>query len=114
MMILEKRREIGILMSMGASRMSIMKIFLFNGALVGFLGSTAGTAVGLAFCMAQQHWHFIPLPGDIYFVNRLPVMLQPFDVFVVYVAANIICLAASAYPAWQASKILPAESIRYE
>lgn len=114
MMILEKRREIGILMSMGATSSSIMKIFLLNGAIIGFVGSTAGVLSGCLLCYIQMRWQLIPLPGDIYFVKTLPVLIRPFDVAAIYIAANFLCIAASAYPALHASKILPAESIRYE
>ncbi|MBD3314826.1 MAG: FtsX-like permease family protein [Chitinivibrionales bacterium] len=114
MMILEKRREIGILMGMGATSRSIMKVFVLNGAVIGFMGSTLGALLGVALCFVQYRWRLIPLPGDIYFIDTLPVLIMPFDVVAVYVAANIICLLAAVYPAWQASRMLPAESIRYE
>jgi lipoprotein-releasing system permease protein len=114
MMILEKRREIGILMSMGSTSQSILKIFLLNGIIIGVLGSTLGTGLGALLCYIQFHWQLIPLPGDLYFINKLPVLLRPIDVALVYATANIICVAASSYTAWLASKTLPAESIRYE
>ena len=114
MMIMEKRREIGILMSMGASSQSIMKIFVINGAVIGFFGATGGTLLGVVLCSIQARWQLIPLPGDIYFINKLPVMIQWVDVLIVYVSAYLICLSATIYPALLASRILPAESIRYE
>jgi lipoprotein-releasing system permease protein len=114
MMIYEKRREIGILMSMGTTSRSIMRVFMLNGTVVGFIGSTLGAALGAAICIAQFRWGFIPLPGDIYFIETLPVLVQPLDVVAVFMAANCICLLAAGYPAWRASKMLPAESIRYE
>lgn len=114
MMILEKRREIGILMSMGSSSRSIMRIFMVNGTVIGFLGSTIGTALGVLICYIQLRWQLIPLPGDIYFINKLPVLLRIVDIVSVYISANIICILAAGYPAWQASKMLPAESIRFE
>jgi lipoprotein-releasing system permease protein len=115
MTILEKRREIGILMGMGASNGSIMRIFMLNGIVIGFLGSTLGTAMGLLLCFIQQRWALIPLPGDIYFINKLPVSVQFFpDVVAIYISANILCFLATLYPAWLASKVLPAESIRIE
>lgn len=114
MMIFEKRREIGILMSMGSTSGSILKIFMLNGTIVGLIGSSMGTAIGVLLCYIQYHWQLIPLPGDIYFINKLPVLLEPLDVVCVYIAANLICSIAASYPAWQASKMLPAESIRYE
>jgi lipoprotein-releasing system permease protein len=115
MMILEKRREIGILMGMGATSGSIMRIFMLNGIIIGFLGSTCGTALGLVLCYIQQRWSLIPLPGDIYFINKLPVSVNFFpDVMAIYVSANILCFLATLYPAWLASRVLPAESIRIE
>ncbi len=114
MMILEKRREIGILMSMGGSSRSILKIFMINGTVIGFFGSTLGTLLGLILCYIQLRWQLIPLPGDIYFINTLPVFVRAVDVISVYAAANVICILAASYPAWHASKMIPAESIRYE
>lgn len=114
MMILEKRREIGVLMGLGATNGAIMRVFMFNGMIIGFLGATAGTLLGVLLCYIQYRWHLIPLPGDIYFMNTLPVLIRPLDVVTVYVAANVICWLATLYPAWRASRILPAESIRFE
>jgi lipoprotein-releasing system permease protein len=114
MMIMEKRREIGILMSMGASRGSILRIFMFNGVVIGVLGSTLGVALGVLLCFLQYHYRFIPLPGDIYFIDSMPVLIRWTDVAAIYAAANILCFAATIYPAWSASRILPAQSIRIE
>ncbi|MBN1759766.1 MAG: ABC transporter permease [Chitinispirillaceae bacterium] len=114
MMIIEKRREIGILMSMGASPGAIMRIFMANGIVIGFIGSTIGVSLSVALCLAQYKWRFIPIPGDLYFINTLPVIVRPLDVIAVYVAANLICWLVTLYPAWKAASLLPAESIRYE
>jgi lipoprotein-releasing system permease protein len=114
MMILEKRREIGILMSMGATSGGIMRVFMLNGVVVGFFGSTIGVALGTAVGYIQQRWQLIPIPGDLYFINKLPLVVSPMDVALVYIAANVICWLATIYPARQAAALLPAESIRYE
>jgi len=115
MMIQEKRREIGILMGMGATTGTIMRIFMLNGIIIGFLGSTLGMVVGLVLCYIQQRFALIPLPGDIYFINKLPVQIQWWpDVALIYITANFICSLATLYPAWAASKMLPAESIRID
>lgn len=114
MMILEKRREIGILMSMGTTSGAIMRIFMLNGVVIGFIGSTVGVVLGAALCYAQYHWRLIKLPGDLYFIDTVPVLLMPLDILRVYIAANSICWLVTLYPAWRASTMLPAESIRYE
>jgi lipoprotein-releasing system permease protein len=114
MMISEKRKEIGILMGMGTQSAGIMKIFLIYGTLIGLMGSTIGTGLGLVICWVQYQWRIIPLPGDLYFINTVPVLINPFHIAAVYITANIICIAATSLPAWLASRILPAESIRYE
>ncbi|MBN1127553.1 MAG: ABC transporter permease [Chitinispirillaceae bacterium] len=113
-MTYEKRREIGILMSMGASSSSILKIFVIYGIVVGFVGSTVGVGLGVSLCAIQYHWRVIPLPGDIYFIDTLPVIIRAFDVILVYLSANMIAWLTTLYPAYKASKMLPAESIRYE
>jgi lipoprotein-releasing system permease protein len=114
MMIIEKRREIGILMGMGATSGGIMRIFMFNGVVIGMLGSTLGVALGVLLCFLQLRFRFIPLPGDIYFIDRLPVLIQWTDIIAIYIAANVICFLATLYPAWSASRVLPADSIRIE
>jgi lipoprotein-releasing system permease protein len=112
--IFEKRREIGILMSMGAKSSSILRIFMMYGMIVGFIGSTVGVSLGVLLCFVQYHWRLIPLPGDVYFIDKLPVIIRSIDVFGVYLVANIIAWLTTIYPAYKASKTLPAESIRYE
>ncbi len=110
MMIIEKRREIGILMGMGATSGAIMRIFMFNGMVIGALGSTLGVAIGVLLCFLQYHYRFIPLPGDIYFIDTLPVLIRAADVTAIYIAANVICFLATLYPAWSASRVLPAKA----
>jgi lipoprotein-releasing system permease protein len=112
--IFEKRREIGILMSMGATSSSILRIFMTYGMVVGFIGSTVGVLLGVILCYIQYHWRLIPLPGDVYFIDKLPVIIRSIDVIAVYAVANIIAWLTTIYPAYKASKTLPAESIRYE
>lgn len=114
MMILEKRREIGVLMGLGATSGSVMRVFMFNGMVVGCLGATIGTLLGSLICYIQYRWQLIPIPGDIYFISKLPVLIRPLDVVSVFVSANLMCWLATLYPAWKASTILPAESIRFD
>jgi lipoprotein-releasing system permease protein len=114
MMILEKRREIGILMSMGATSSAIMRVFMLNGIIVGFIGSTIGVLLGATLGYIQQYYRLIPIPGELYFINVLPMEVRALDLTAIYLAANLICWVATIYPAKQAASLLPAESIRYE
>jgi lipoprotein-releasing system permease protein len=114
MMIMEKRREIGILMSMGATRGAIMRIFMINGAVIGMIGAVSGTGLGLLLSWLQQRYQFIPLPGDVYFINFVPVLIRASDVIFIFVLANAVSIGAALYPAWQASKMLPADAVRLD
>ena len=87
---------------------------MLYGMIVGFVGSTVGTSLGVLLCYIQYRWQLIPLPGDIYFINKLPVVIRTFDVLLVYFSANLIAWLTTIFPALKASKMLPAESIRYE
>jgi lipoprotein-releasing system permease protein len=84
------------------------------GVVVGFVGSTIGVSLGVLLSFIQYHWRLIPLPGDVYFIDKLPVIIRGIDVFAVYIVANVIAWMTTIYPAYKASRTLPAESIRYE
>lgn len=112
--VLEKTREIGILRAMGTSSRSILRIFLFQGAYAGLIGSISGIGFGLGLCWVQARFQLIKLPGDIYFIDTLPVDVHWQDVAMVAVAANVICWFAALYPAWRASKLSPVGAIRQE
>ena len=114
MKIMEKQREIGILMSMGATRESIMKIFMMSGIAISLIGSTVGTSLGVAISFLQMHYHIIKIPNDVYFINFLPAELSLIDIVAIFVAANLISLGATIYPAWRASKVLPAQALRFD
>jgi len=88
MIIMEKRREIGILMSMGITKSGIMRIFLLNGVIIGLIGTVIGTITSVALCAIQQKYQLIPLPGDVYFINFLPVRLQIRDILLVFIELN--------------------------
>jgi lipoprotein-releasing system permease protein len=114
MVVIEKTRDIAILKSMGATRRSIMKIFLIEGAVIGLVGTILGLLGGYALCKLLATYKFIELPSDVYYISTLPVQMNPLDVALIALAAIVITLAASVYPAWQASRFDPAEAIRYE
>lgn len=112
MIVVEKGREIGILISLGATRRAIMRIFIFDGLLIGLLGVALGIPLGLAVCAILQQVY--TLPAEIYYVSRLPVRLRAMDVALVAVSALTISFLATLYPAWRAARMNPAEALRYE
>lgn len=113
MVIMEKRREIGILRSMGASSRGIMSIFMIEGTLIGAGGTAMGVAAGLVICAILKEIH-IDLPPDVYFINTLPVVVETLDVAMISVASLFISFAATIYPSWEACRLLPLDAIRYD
>lgn len=111
MVVLEKRRDIGVLRTLGASPGQVLAVFLGEGLLIGFLGTVLGTLLG-AGLIALIGWFPIHLPGDVYFIETLPVKPQAGDFAAVILAALVLCLAAAWYPAWRASTLDPIEAIR--
>ena len=114
MLVLEKRRDIGVLRTMGATPGGILKIFLLQGTMIGLTGTFFGLVTGAAVSYALGRWKLLQLPGEIYFLDTLPVKMEPLDFVLVGVAAVVICFAASIYPAWQAARLPPVRAIRYE
>ncbi|HTM11203.1 MAG TPA: lipoprotein-releasing ABC transporter permease subunit [Verrucomicrobiae bacterium] len=113
MVVMEKRRDIAILQSMGARRASIRNIFLIKGCVIGGVGTVLGIAIGYGLCLLLQEYHFIKLP-DVFLMDTVPVRLYLSNFILVAAASFLICLLASIYPARQASKLDPVEIIRYE
>jgi lipoprotein-releasing system permease protein len=113
MMVMGKTRDIAILKAMGAMDSSIRKIFIFNGMIIGFMGTSLGVCLGFIMCKLLEKYKFIELPGDVYYISTLPVRLEALDVFIIAAAAMVICFVATLYPARQASKLNPVEAIRY-
>ena len=112
MIVVEKGREIAILVGMGATRRGIMRIFIFDGVAIGLLGLALGIPLGLAVCEVLQRVY--TLPAEIYYVSHLPVRLRAMDVLLVSVSALSISFLATLYPAWKAARMNPAEALRYE
>jgi lipoprotein-releasing system permease protein len=113
MMVMGKTRDIAILKAMGATDRSIRKIFVFNGMVIGSIGTLLGVFCGFILCWLLQHYKFIELPGDVYYITTLPVRLEALDVVFIAAAALVICFLATLYPARQASALKPVEAIRY-
>lgn len=114
MVVMEKNKDIAILKSMGAKTGSIMRIFFYQGAVIGLSGTALGVTFGLSLCAALKRYKIIELPSNVYPMSTMPVKVVPMDVTVIAVSAILITLAATLYPSWKASRIRPAEALSYE
>jgi lipoprotein-releasing system permease protein len=114
MVVMEKRKDIAILRSMGATRRSIRKIFLIKGFVIGFVGTVLGVLLGLAICVLIQKYQFIELPKDVFLISTVPVRIYLSNFLLVGFASLMVCVLASLYPARQAAQLDPVEIIRYE
>lgn len=114
MMVMEKRKDIAILKSMGATAKSIMRIFMMEGLIIGLIGTLLGLAGGGIICFLLQRYEFIKLPSDVYYISTLPVRVQGLDVILVALSAIAISFLATLYPSYRASRLEPVSAIRYE
>jgi lipoprotein-releasing system permease protein len=112
LLAMEKRHDVGALLALGASRGDVVRVFLAAGTGIGAIGTALGVALGLSACAALARWHFIEIPSDVYFLSTLPVKVEAGDVVLVIVVTLLLCFVAAGYPAWWASRQLPAESLR--
>jgi lipoprotein-releasing system permease protein len=111
MLVMEKGQEIAILKSMGATDMSILTAFMMLGIAIGGLGVSVGVMAGVAGCLALGRWG-LPLDPDVYYITKLPVRMNPNEVVLVALAALVIGIAATLYPAWSAARLRPVEGLR--
>jgi len=114
MLVMEKTRDIAILMSMGATAKNIRNIFMLQGTIIGFVGTALGYGLGLAVALALEKYQFIKIPGDVYPMDHLPVRLDWPDLAVIGLTALALCFLATLYPARQASRLEPAEALRHD
>lgn len=114
MVVMKKRRDVGILMTMGATAGAIRRIFVLQGVLIGGVGVTAGVLAGLGLSYVLDRYRLIELPEDVYIIGTLPVRMEWLDFVVVPAIALLICYVAALYPAWRASRMDPVEAIRFE
>jgi lipoprotein-releasing system permease protein len=114
MMVMEKTKDIAVLMSMGTRRAQVRNLFIAQGVLIGAIGTAIGLALGFAISYAGGHYHIISLSPEVYSIDYVPFAPRVIDGVIVAVVAVGISFVATLYPSWSASRILPAEALRYE
>jgi lipoprotein-releasing system permease protein len=114
LLVMEKTRDIAILKTMGSSSASISRIFMFQGLIIGALGTAFGAALGCSLIYVLDRFKLISVPLDVYQISHVPFRLQPLDFAAVIVSAVLICFLATIYPSRQASRLDPAQALRYQ
>ena len=110
----EKRKDIAILKTIGADSRFILKVFLWQGLLIGITGTVVGTIIGLTVIYVADTYHLVKLNPEVYMISYLPLKISFIDISAVFVSSLLICFVSSILPAYFASKELPAEVLRYE
>ncbi len=114
MVVADKTKEIGILKAMGLPARSVRRIFFAQGLVIGVVGTVFGLILGFAAALALDRYQFIKLDPQVYFIDHLPVSIQPADVMWIILASIAIAAVATVYPSVQASRLFPIEAIRHE
>jgi len=112
MVVMEKRKDIAVLMAMGATSAGVRRIFLLKGLIVGSAGTAAGLSIGAAGCFILSRYHFIHIEKKIYGIATLPIDAQPLSFVIVAIASIALCWIAAVYPARQAARELPVAIFR--
>jgi len=114
MMVMEKTKDVAVLISMGAKRRQIRGIFMFQGVLIGVIGTVAGLVLGYGIAIAGAKYHFVALSAEVYSIDYLPFSPRLIDGLLIAAVALLISFVATLYPSWSAARVLPAEALRYE
>jgi lipoprotein-releasing system permease protein len=114
MMVMEKTRDIAVLMSLGTRRSQVRKVFIAQGALIGVVGTGIGLVLGYVLSWMGGHYHLFSLAPEVYSIDYVPFAPRVIDGILVAVVAIGTSLVATIYPSWSAARILPAEALRYE
>jgi lipoprotein-releasing system permease protein len=114
MMVMEKTKDIAVLMSLGTKKAQIRRVFIAQGVLIGVIGTVIGLVIGYAISWAGGHYHFISLSAEVYSIDYVPFAPRVVDGVIVALVSIGISFIATIYPSWSAARILPAEALRYE
>jgi len=114
LMVMEKTRDIGILMAIGATPQMINRIFFYQGALIGVIGTALGSLLGLAWCALANAFELIKIPVDIYQISYVPFRMRPLDLAIIVGVALLICFVSTLFPARRAAKVDPVVALKYE
>ena len=114
MMVMEKTKDIAVLMSLGTKKAQIRRVFIAQGVLIGVIGTAIGLVLGYAISWAGGHYHFISLSPEVYSIDYVPFAPRLLDGVIVALVSVGISFVATIYPSWSAARILPAEALRYE
>jgi lipoprotein-releasing system permease protein len=114
LMVMEKHKDIAILVSMGAARSAVARIFMLQGTVIGGVGTFSGAVLGWGACRILDHYRLIRVPQDVYQISYVPFALLPADATIVILGALVVCFLATIHPARGAARLDPAEALRYE
>jgi lipoprotein-releasing system permease protein len=114
MMVMEKTRDIAVLISMGARKAQVRRLFIAQGVLIGVIGTAIGLVLGYALSWVGAHYHVLSLAPEVYSIDYVPFAPRALDGLLVALVAVGISFIATVYPSWSAARILPAEALRYE
>jgi lipoprotein-releasing system permease protein len=114
MMVMEKTKDIAVLMSLGTKKAQIRRVFIAQGVLIGVIGTAIGLVLGYTISWAGGHYHFISLSPEVYSIDYVPFAPRLMDGVIVALVSVGISFVATIYPSWSAARILPAEALRYE
>jgi len=114
MMVMEKTRDIAVLMSLGTRKSQVRRLFIAQGALIGIIGTAVGLFLGYGLSWLGSHYHLLSLAPEVYSIDYVPFAPHAIDGVLVALLAIGISLVATLYPSWSAARILPAEALRYE
>lgn len=114
LMVMEKTRDIGVLLAMGATSRNIREIFFFQGSMIGIIGTSIGVGLGLLWCWAANTFQLIKVPVDIYQISYVPFTIKPLDLGLIIGVTLLISFVSTLFPSYRASRVDPVDALKYE